>query len=181
MSKPVFTEKQKFNQTWLWILILSTVLLTTVIFGAGIYVQLIKGRTYGNNPMSDTGLIVVSCLIMAFNSALLWLFGAGNLKTVIDDRGIRYRFFPFHLKFRHIGWDEMESLEVITYKPVREYGGWGIRYGKAGKAYNASGDKGLQLVFKNRKRLLIGTNKAEELKDFLAVAAFAGSRFIKSS
>lgn len=167
MKQSSFTEKQKFNQAWLWILIISIVLLTTVIFGAGLYIQLVEGRTYGTNPMSDTGLIVVSCLIMAFNIALLWLFGAASLQTRIDDRGIHYRFFPFHRRVRHIAWEDLESLEVITYKPIRDYGGWGIRYGKTGKAYNTSGDKGLQLVFRNGKRLLIGTNRAEEMKEFL--------------
>jgi len=181
MSKVIYTEKQKFSQVWLWALIIFTVLLTTVIFGAGLYVQLVKGKTFGNNPMSDTGLIVTSCLVMAFNIALLWLFLAGNLRTEIDDRGIRYRFFPFHLRFRQVRWDELESVEVITYKPIRDYGGWGIRYGRAGKAYNASGDKGLQLVFRNGKRLLIGTNRAGELKTFLSTAAFADSKYTKSS
>lgn len=178
MNLSSYTEKQKFSQAWLWMLIIFTVLLTTAIFGAGIYVQLIKGRSFGNNPMSDTGLIIASCLIMAFNFALLWLFGAGNLKTLIDDRGIHYRFFPFHLRFHHIRWNELESLEVITYKPIRDYGGWGIRVGKAGKAYNISGDKGLRLVFRNRKRLLIGTNRAEELKQFLVVATFSAGKYI---
>lgn len=181
MDLSSFTEKQKFNQAWLWMLIIFTILLTTVIFGTGIYIQMIKGRSFGNNPMSDTGLIIVSSVIMTFNIALLWLFGAGNLKTVIDDRGIRYRFFPFHLRFRHVGWNELESVEVITYKPIRDYGGWGIRNGKAGKAYNISGDKGLQLVFTNRKRLLIGTNKAEELKQFLVAAIFSARKYIAAS
>jgi len=178
MNQKSFTEKQKFNQVWLWILVLLTVLLTTVIFGAGIYVQLVQGRVFGNNPMSDTGLIIVSCAIMAFNIVLLWLFGAGNLKTQIDDRGVHYRFFPFHRRFRHIAWDELESVEVVAYKPIRDYGGWGIRYGKAGKAFNTSGDKGLQLVFKNRKRLLIGTHKAEELRQFLAAATFTDKKYV---
>jgi TATA-box binding protein (TBP) (component of TFIID and TFIIIB) len=33
----------------------------------------------------------------------------------------------------------------------------------AGKAYNVSGNKGVQLVFKNGKKLLIGSQKADEL------------------
>ena len=55
------------------------------------------------------------------------------------------------------------SVYTRTYSPMREYGGWGIRFGKSGKAYNIKGDEGLQLVFKNGKRLLIGSQKSQEL------------------
>jgi hypothetical protein len=54
---------------------------------------------------------------------------------------------------------------VRQYSAITEYGGWGLRLGLFGKgqAYNVSGDKGIQLEFTNNKKLLIGTNKAEEL------------------
>lgn len=50
-----------------------------------------------------------------------------------------------------------------------EYGGWGLRLGGFGKgqAYNISGDKRLQLEFTTGQRLLIGTNKPEELSTVL--------------
>jgi hypothetical protein len=35
-------------------------------------------------------------------------------------------------------------------------------------AYNISGDKGLQLEFTDNKKLLIGTNKPEELNEVLS-------------
>ena len=50
-----------------------------------------------------------------------------------------------------------------------EYGGWGLRLGLFGngKAFNVSGDKGLQLEFTDNKKLLIGTNRPEELTETL--------------
>lgn len=39
----------------------------------------------------------------------------------------------------------------------------GIRYGFAGKAYNVSGNLGLQLAYDKNLNLLIGTQKAEEM------------------
>jgi hypothetical protein len=58
---------------------------------------------------------------------------------------------------------------VRQYSPIAEYGGWGLRLGLFGKgqAYNVSGDKGLQLEFTTGQRLLIGTNKPEELNTVL--------------
>ena len=58
---------------------------------------------------------------------------------------------------------------VRQYSPLLEYGGWGMRFGIFGKgnAWNISGDKGLQLVFTNQKKLLIGTNQPEKLAAIL--------------
>jgi uncharacterized membrane protein YobD (UPF0266 family) len=44
-----------------------------------------------------------------------------------------------------------------------------LRFGifAKGKAINISGNRGLQLEFKDGKRLLIGTNKREDLKKAL--------------
>jgi hypothetical protein len=62
------------------------------------------------------------------------LFGLEKLTTLINDRGIAFRFFPFQFKFRRIDWGMLNSCEVITYNPIRDYGGWGIRTNKSGKA-----------------------------------------------
>jgi hypothetical protein len=63
----------------------------------------------------------------------------------------------------------IEKYEVITYDPILDYGGWGIKYNRHGKAYNVSGNKGLQLYLKNGKRILIGTQKESELTNFLTL------------
>ena len=57
----------------------------------------------------------------------------------------------------------MSQYQTRQYKPIREYGGWGIRYGRGGKAYNVSGNKAVQLVLKNGKRLLIGSQRPDKL------------------
>jgi hypothetical protein len=54
---------------------------------------------------------------------------------------------------------------VRRYNAIGEYGGWGVRLGLfgEGKVLSVSGDRGLQLQFLDDKKLLIGTNKPEEL------------------
>jgi hypothetical protein len=63
--------------------------------------------------------------------------------------------------------DELEKWEVRTFSPIKEYGGWGKRHGKSGAALTIKGNQGLQLIFKNGHKLLIGTQNAEALKAFL--------------
>jgi len=159
-----FKETQKFRQPWIWIIVIIAGLTPVLLFGSGIYHQLIKHQPYGNHPMNDNGLILSFTLVTLLFLLLISLFMALRLLTTIDDKGISYRFFPFHFKYYHINWDEIEKAEVVQYNPIRDYGGWGIRYSRKGKAYNVSGDMGLALTLKNGKHLLIGTQKEQEMK-----------------
>ena len=75
--------------------------------------------------------------------------------------------FPLHLKFRKYLWTEIETAEVRKYKPLLEYGGYGIRGFGKNRALNISGNTGFQLVFKDGRKLLIGTQKGHEMIEML--------------
>jgi hypothetical protein len=152
----LFSERQYFRQWWLWILLLTP---AGLIF-YGLYAQLVKGIPFGNNPTSDEMLMALA----AFMLLMLVVFYFMGLQVEITHAGIRYRFFPF-FGSRFIAWEEIAEAEVRQYHPIREYGGWGLRYGSAGTAYNVSGNMGLQLVLhKKNKRILLGTQEPEELR-----------------
>ena len=98
--------------------------------------------------------------------AIAVLFLLLKLETEVRPDGLYIRFFPAHIHFKRFGAEDLSEYYAREYKPLREYGGWGIRCSlKKGKAYNVSGNKGVQLVFKNGKRLLIGSQRAEELEE----------------
>jgi hypothetical protein len=97
------------------------------------------------------------------------------LKTELDEEGVYYRYFPLHLKTHKIAWSQVDSVFIRTYRPLREYGGWGLRYTfRHGKAFSAFGNIGVQLILKNKKKVLISTHKQEEFKQFLAQLAGQG-------
>jgi len=129
----------------------------------GIFKQVIQGGKFGDKPMSDAGLIVTGCLTVTF----LLVFLSFKLQTRIKADGIYVRFFPFHLKFRYFPWDAIRTSYVRDYKPITEYGGWGLRGFGSNRALNVSGKTGLQIEFTNGNKLLIGTNKGHELKTVL--------------
>lgn len=157
----LFTEQQKFKQWWLWLILLGI----NGLFIFGIFKQVIGGQQFGDKPMSNSGLLVTAGLFIL----LTLLFVNFRLDTNIKKDGIYVRFFPFHLKFKHFAWSILTKSYVRQYSAIGEYGGWGLRLGLFGKgtAYNISGNKGLQLEFKTNKKLLIGTNKADELTETL--------------
>jgi hypothetical protein len=70
------------------------------------------------------------------------------------------------LKKKFFSWEEIEKISVREYSPLFEYGGWGIRRGKSGRAYNVKGNIGLQLVLKNGKKILLELKKQKNSNKF---------------
>lgn len=109
--------------------------------------------------MSDLGLIAA---FVGFILFFCWFIFLLKLSVEVDETGIRYKFRGIHIKAYHIRWTEIESVEAITYRPLREYGGWGIRYGFHGKAYSVSGNQGIQVQTQRGARILFGTLRPTE-------------------
>ena len=101
-------------------------------------------------------------VVIIFVVGLTYLFYTMKLITEVRDDDLCVQFFP--LSRQVISFDSVTSCEVRTYNPIKEYGGWGIRYGKRGKAYNVSRNRGVQIEFHAGKPLLIGSKKPEELE-----------------
>ena len=116
------------------------------------------------NPDKTPGSILAQAGGIILTIGIVALFIVLKLETKVRSDGLYVRYFPFHFKFKKINPEDLTEYSARQYSPLREYGGWGIKCGKGGKAYNVSGDRGLQLVFNNGKRLLIGSQKADELE-----------------
>jgi hypothetical protein len=165
-----FFESQRFRQTWVWVLLICVMLPLIAIFGFALYQQAVLGRPFGNQPMSNTKLITVLAVnvgILAGAIVMLWF---AHLDVAVRDRELVIRFVPFHLKPRRIALDDIAEAQARRYRPIVEYGGWGIRYGFNGMAYNVSGNEGVQLTLRNGKRILIGSQRSGELERALRVA-----------
>ena len=171
-TSPIYREVQQFRQVWIWAIVSA---LAGLMWYAAV-TQLLLHRPFGSRPMADIPLVIFWFI---FGIGLPALFFFGRLVTEVRDDGIYICFFPFHWTFHRIAFTEVSQYKVRTYRPIREYGGWGIRYGCKGKAYNVSGDRGVQIELLNGKRLLIGSQRAEEL--WRAIQAQYGEQEGKSA
>jgi hypothetical protein len=161
MDFTIFEEKQRFNQWWLWVLLI-------VIGIIPIGLQIYQIATIKNHLSHDSSFL--SLVLTCFAAVLVFiLFFGTTLLTKLDRDGVHVRLSPFHFKWRYYAWSSIKSCQVRNYNPLTEYGGWGIKGTKHDRAFNISGKQGIQLEFKDGNRLLIGTQKPKDVQKWLSM------------
>lgn len=155
----LFSEKQSFNQWWLWLILIGTAIFSSYAVE--------KGLPAGSPLKRHLYELLANGWVIGLLAVLFLII---RLETFVKEDGIYVRFFPIQFRFRQFCWKDLSQIYVREYTPLREFGGWGIRWKNLSgreKAYNIKGNEGLQLEIKGKKKLLIGTQKSEELKQVL--------------
>ena len=169
MSAPgvLFREEQTFSRMFLGVVAAALGAPTGVLALAAVQ-QVLLGRPWGQHPMSDRALVAATALALAFDAAIALLYLFSRLITEVRPDGCYVRFVPFHFRFRRIPLEQVRRYRAQTYRPIAEYGGWGIRWVPGGKAYNPRGNRGVRFDFTSGQHLLIGSERPEELAGAIA-------------
>jgi hypothetical protein len=166
-----FVERQRFKKWW----IILTFILVNGFFGYVCIFQIGLGQLQEDNPMSDLMLIVFIAII----NLVFIVFFTIRLDTLINKEGVYFRMFPFHLTIQFKPWEQISEAVVIKYNPIRTFDGWGIRfkilnigghgiyYGLTSKSFTIAGNKVLSLTLFNNRKIYIGTQRPEDLSEFL--------------
>ena len=155
---PTFTETQKFNKWWHYLLLLAPFI--------GVIIMkfiVLPGIERSNQSITINGFIISTLLGLV---AILWVILV-KLKTTINEKGIMVNFYGIPFCKKEIVWDDINSIEVVEYSPLKEYGGWGVRMGARGWCYNVSGKIGIKLTRASGKPFLIGTQQKEEVEKII--------------
>ena len=151
-----YREEQYFNQVWVRLLVGGLALLAWVF----LFVQPVFGNDVGEDPAPDWLVIV---LFFVFGIAFPAWFFLLHLVTIVDDGGVDARFRPA-LGSASFAFDEIVSFEPVEYHPVKEFGGWGVRWGKnRSRALNVSGNLGVRIVNGEGRMFLIGSQTPDQL------------------
>jgi hypothetical protein len=150
-----FHEVQ-YLRPW-WYVLLALLPAGLVYWGA--VQQLYYGEPWGNNPGSD-GLMWF--LLVVFGVLFPLFLLTINMRTTVTDT-VNIRFFPFMRRPRRIGRNEIGSYSVVTYSPLTDYGGWGIKGTSRHRAYSVHGKRGVRITFADGSTVLIGSQRPEEL------------------
>ncbi|WP_291847317.1 hypothetical protein [Lutibacter sp.] len=156
----IFIEEQKFNQKLVFIgLTMAFIIVSIATYSNW---NVIENENLSSKIGSLSGVIIILLVMLLF----IYL----KLNTRIDEIGIHYQFYPFHLKYKTIPWNLISKCYLRKYDAISEYGGWGLKlsfFKKRGKCVTTKGDTGIQLELKSGKKILIGTQLKEELQKTL--------------
>lgn len=156
-----YSETQHFRQWWLWI----TVLTGPAIFFWAMFQQIVMDAPFGNNPAPDYVLVLLG--IVVGGGLPLFMYSL-RFDTEVRGCGLYIRFRPFHRNWIMFRCADIQAVEARTYNPLRDYGGWGIRDGKKGKAYNVSGNSEVLLTLRNGQNILMGSTKYQILNSAIS-------------
>jgi hypothetical protein len=100
------------------------------------------------------------------------------LRTEVQrDQIYVYLGLLFPMMWKRLPLDSIASAEVVQYRPIRDAGGWGYRYGRYnGRAcwyYNMRGDRGVLVVTRDNKQHIIGSQQPEALAAAIIAALSA--------
>jgi hypothetical protein len=162
MNKVLFKEEQQFRQWWWIVLILGATIPAMVMCVYALYQQVVRGIQVGDSP-APNGVMILGFIFLCI---MLWGYFKLKLEVWIDADGIHYRFFPLIIKNKLISKEQIQRFEIRKYNPILDYGGWGVRRGfgrKWQRAYNVSGNIGLQLYLTDGKKVLFGTQRSQAI------------------
>jgi len=160
-----FREVQTMRQRWLWILVILSCAggIAGTVFALS---AILSGRFQTSDAMSGQHTIPVVLVgvvgLAACVGTPVFLYLA-RLITEVRHDGFYVQYWPVHLSPRCIPLENVTRIAAVTYDPIGQYGGWGIRWTWKGKAYNAGGNRGVRIDYTNGRHLLIGSQRPDEL------------------
>ena len=143
IDQTIFYEKQQFRQVWIWMILILILLILLIPIISGVFG------------------VFLNIILLTIGYCFIWLFYSMKLITEIKKDGIQITFTPFTNFI--IPFNKIRSYKIREYRPILEYGGWGIRFNRTGKAYTVSGKIALQIELSNGKEILIGTENPDKL------------------
>ena len=143
---PRFEEEQRLAS---WVIWLTYAVLAGAFF---IIYSILPDDAEGLNALM---LIALPIIIATLAFTML------KMTTIVDGEGVRIKTLYFISRL--IEFSEIESAEAVTYRPILDYGGWGLRISHNGKAYNLRGNRGVQLHLTRGRRVMVGSQRADEL------------------
>lgn len=152
-----YEESQSFG--WVGYGIVAVVVLATLVSGILPETQDLYGRPYA--------------VFITFGIALV-LLNLLHFRTRVSAQAVHLEFgllIPYFWK--RFPLDSIQSSRVITFRPLRDSGGWGIRFGRIGSEsgwfYTARGSRGVALETDKGLRV-IGSQEPEKLERALTRA-----------
>lgn len=156
-----YREDQRFRGPWTWVVLgICCALMGLVLLAILLRVL---GVTGGEAEAMSPGLLFLSLAIAIVMSVMLLTVLATTLQTEVNSRGVFLRLKPFQRRVRQLDLTGAREVRAVPLRAMREYGGFGLRTRRDGKAYIVSGAHGVRIEFDNGFHILVSTHRPDEL------------------
>jgi hypothetical protein len=135
-NPPQYSEKSGFPSWIFWSIAAVAIIQATILPTIYLYEKI--AHPTDSEPLDWFGLAI-------FGVVGLLIFVI-KLHVTINTEGITYKYPPFRNKPTTLPWENIKSIELMRINPLKEFGGWGLRYGKLGTAYTTRGRYILHVV-----------------------------------
>ncbi len=99
----------------------------------------------------------------------------GQLRTRVTTAGIEIRWGFAEVIKKTIPMKEIVRAEAVTYSPIGDFGGWGIRVGgKKKKAWTVRGNRAILLHLTDGTRFYLGSDQPERILQWVTSAIKRG-------
>lgn len=153
----VFREEQWFAW-WIYALLCG--------MGALSWIGLSLARNVVNLQAiaAHSGSVKLSLLAAGFGLPMVLVFGVLRMTTEVTATQLDV-WFGWLPTYRYsLSLADVRAVEVIRYRPLADHGFWGVRKGRDGeRVLSARGDRGVRLHLADGTKLLIGSQRPEEL------------------
>ncbi len=151
----VYREEQRFGW-WIYALLaLMMAMAWALVDGWG---------PVGLPVVGGHGLRYLVGVVTGFTLPVVMLVGVLRMTTLVTPTDVRVWFGIIPTYRREIALASISRVEVVQYRPIADTKGWGIRTGPDGeRVLNARGDRGVRLHLVDGSKILIGSQRAEQL------------------
>jgi hypothetical protein len=141
----VFEENHRFSPLFLAVV-------TALMLGVGAFFAV---RVPSQEKIAALLAVLAPILVVGI------IYFAVQLRTRVKDEALQVGLWPFG--GTTISLQEIDSVEIVDYRPLRDFGGWGVRYGSKGKIYSAQGSKAVKVSGRKLEPIFIGSQRPQEL------------------
>lgn len=110
--------------------------------------------------MSARGFGVLAGCLAVFGLAFS-TFSCLNVEVRSDHLFIW--FGPLRLIRKRVRYSDIERVSAVTYRPLREFGGWGIRWRPGKSVWSIRGSRAVNVELRNGKLLYVGSRYPQRL------------------
>ena len=154
-SRPLYRERSRWS---IWARLLY------VGLAAGACLSALVGPGFLGDTEPGVALALVGL-------ALALHFGVEGLDVRLDRDGVTVSLGRVGLIRTRIPYEDVRSVTSVTYRPILDFGGWGLRFRPGKRAWSASGNQAVVLGLESGTEVYVGSENPLRLAERIRAAA----------